>query len=412
MAKNPLLPIFLVVFMDLLGLTIAIPVVAPLFLDPGSSVFASGATTAFRTMVLGILLAAYPAAQFFGAPIIGGLSDHHGRKKMLLLSIAGTCGGYLIFAAGILTGSLPLLFLGRILDGFTGGNISIALSAIADVSDDREKSRNFGMIGMAFGLGFIIGPFVGGKLADPSLVSWFDYSTPFLFAALLSALNMLLLNWRFEETIKVRSKAPLDPFMGIRNVRRAFSMPNLRTLFAVTFLITLGFNFFTQFFPVFLIEKFGFTESGIGDIFAYIGFWVAVTQGVFNRFLSSRFGPERILKYSTLLLSAALILLVAQGDAGLMFAVLTFVPIMNGLTYPNFTALVSNQSGRESQGEVLGINQSVQSVAQALPPIIAGFIVAIDVNLPIVTASLVILAAWAVFAFAFSTKAREKFHEA
>jgi DHA1 family tetracycline resistance protein-like MFS transporter len=412
MAKNPLLPIFLVVFMDLLGLTIAIPVIAPLFLDPHSAVFAPDAASAFRTVMLGLLLASYPIAQFFGAPIIGGLSDHHGRKKMLLLSIAGTFGGYLVFAAGILWGSLPMLFLGRMLDGFTGGNISIALSAIADVSTEKDRSKNFGMIGMAFGLGFIIGPFVGGKLADPSVVGWFNYSTPFLFAAALSALNMLLLLWQFEETLKERSKAPIDPLMGIRNVRKAFGMPNLRTLFTVTFLITLGFNFFTQFFPVFLIEKFGFTEAGIGDTFAYIGFWVAVTQGVLNRYLSKRYGPASILRYSTVLLSVALAVLVAQGDVRLLFLVLTFVPVMNGLTYPNFTALVSNQSGRESQGEALGINQSVQSLAQAIPPIIAGFIVAINVDLPIIAAGAITFLAWAVFVLYFREREKERFHEA
>ncbi|MFN7991515.1 MAG: MFS transporter [Candidatus Micrarchaeia archaeon] len=409
--KNPLLPIFLIVFLDLLGLGIAIPVLAPMFLDQGNALLAAATPVAERTLLLGLLLAAYPLAQFFGAPIIGGLSDHHGRKKLLMLSLGGTFAGYILFSIGIITGSLPLLFLGRLIDGFTGGNISIALSAIADISDHRAKSRNFGMIGMAFGLGFIIGPFVGGKLADPSIVPWFSYWTPFVFAAALSAFNIIVLQLNFDETLKTRSKTPIDLFMGIRNVRKAFSMGNLRTLFMVSFLVTFGFNFFTQFFPVFLIEKFGFNESMVGDVFAYIGIWVAVTQGLVNRRLSTRFPPERILRLSTILLSGALSLLVLPRDPSMLIAVLTFVPIMNGLTYPNYTALISNLSGRESQGEILGINQSVQSIAMTIPPVAAGFLVSLDIDLPIILSCVFVFLAWLVFVLMFRKEDRAVFHE-
>lgn len=411
MARNPFLPILFTVFLDLLGFGIAIPVLAPLFLDPHSPVLPLAATLADRTLALGLLLAAYPLAQFFGAPIIGGLSDHHGRKKLLLLSLIGTLAGYLIFGFGIIAGSLPLLFLGRLLDGFTGGNISIALSAIADLSGPKDRSRNFGLVGMVFGLGFIIGPFVGGKLADPSVAAWFDYSTPFLFAALLSALNITLVAWGFRETLSKRSTTPVDPLMGVRNVVRAFSMPNLRAIFLVVFLLTFGFNFFTQFFPVFLIEKFSFTQSQVGDTFAYVGFWVAITQGLLNRKLSSRFAPEAILRYSLALTSLALVLLTLPGEPLALLAVLTLVPLTNGLTYPNYTALVSNLSGPESQGEVLGITQSIQSLAMAIPPIVAGFIVSEDINLPMLVAGAFTFLAWISFIILFRNEDRSEFHE-
>jgi DHA1 family tetracycline resistance protein-like MFS transporter len=411
MEKNPLPAILFTVFLDLLGFGIAIPVLAPLFLDPASPIMPLGAALSERTLMLGLLLASYPMAQFFGAPIIGGLSDHHGRKKLLLLSLGGTFFGYVLFAAGILSGSLPLLFLGRLLDGFTGGNISIALSAIADISDPKEKSRNFGLVGMVFGLGFIIGPFIGGKLGDPSVVSWFNYSTPFAFAALLSIVNITLVQMGFPETLTTRSKTPMDPFMGVRNLKRALSMPNLRTIFVVVFLLTFGFNFFTQFFPVFLIEKFSFTQSSVGDTFAYVGFWVAITQGLINRNLSVRFAPDKLLRYSILFTSIALFLLVIPDNPVMLFAVLTFVPLMNGMTYPNYTALISNLSGKESQGEVLGITQSIQSLAMAIPPVIAGFLVSAHINLPIMVASVFTFIAWAIFMLFFRKGDETKFHE-
>ncbi|MEW6723089.1 MAG: MFS transporter [Candidatus Micrarchaeota archaeon] len=409
-AAPSMLPVMFTVFIDLLGFGIAIPVLAPLFLDPNCPVMPPGADLASRTLTLGLLLAAYPLAQFFGAPIVGGLSDHHGRKKMLMLCLSATMAGYLVFAYGIMSGSLPLLFIGRLVDGFTGGSISVALSAIADISDPKEKSRNFGMVGMAFGLGFIIGPFLGGKLADPSVVGWFSYSTPFLFAAFLALANVLLVAFRFQETLVVRSKTSVDLLMGFRNIRRAASIPGLRTLFAFVFVLTLGFNFFTQFFPVFLIEKFSFTQSAVGDTFAYVGFWVALTQGLLNRKISAILPPEKILRYSVIATSAALALLLVPGEPVALLAVLTLIPISNGLTFPNYTALISNLGGKESQGEILGITQSIQALGMSIPPVIAGYLASADAGMPVLAASVITFIAWAIFSV-FFRRGKEKFHE-
>ena len=154
-----------------------------------------------RGILFGLLIAVFPIAQFFGAPLIGAYSDRVGRKKAMILSLAGTALGYLLMALGIFWKNIPLIFFGRVVVGFAGGNIAVAMSAIADMSDAKTKAGNFALIGMSFGLGFIMGPFIGGKLSDPSLVSWFDFSTPFFFAALLSALNTALVFLIFRETL-------------------------------------------------------------------------------------------------------------------------------------------------------------------------------------------------------------------
>lgn len=408
--NRPLLPILLLVFIDLLGVGIIIPVLAPLFLGQASPFFAPDVPFGTRTLLLGLLLASYPLAQFFGAPILGGLSDHYGRKKLLILSLVGTVIGYSFFAFGVSNSLIYLIFLGRIIDGFTGGNISIALSSIADVSDPKEKARNFGLVGLVVGIGFIIGPFVGGKLSDSSLVSWFNYATPFWFAAALCVFNILLLLFQFKETLHTSNKAKIDPFMGFRNIKRAFEMPNLRVIFVVMFLLTFGFNFFTQFFQVFMIEKFSFTTSQIGDLFAYIGLCMALAQGFIVRPLSKRFLPEQLVPYSILGLSIALGLLLIPSSVPLLFVFLTFVPISNGITYPNVTALISNLAGKDSQGEILGINQSIQSLGMAFPPIIAGLLASIDWSLPILISSILVFFAWTVFILFFKKNA-QVFHE-
>ncbi len=399
--KISILPIFLTVLIDMIGVGIIIPVFAVILLTPDTGLLPAGTPESIRTIVIGFLVAAYPLAQFFGAPILGALSDRYGRKRILVLSLIGTVFGYILFGFGIQQNLLVVLFLGRILDGFTGGNISIAMSAIADISDPKEKAKNFGLVGMAFGFGFILGPAIGGKLSDPSLVSWFNFATPFWFAALLTIANIFFILWKFQETFSIPQHSRISLLTGFHNIRKAFSLKTLRTMLFVVFLLTLGFNFFTQFFQVFLIQKFSYTQSDIGNIFAYVGVCIALVQGVLTRPLSKRFAPTSIMTVCALGLSFTLPMLLLPPESWMLYLIVPFVAVFNGLTYPNANAIISNLADAKSQGEVLGINQSMQALAMAFPPIIAGFIVTIDRNLPILTAGVLTFLGWAVFEFAF-----------
>lgn len=394
--RSRLFPIYFTVFLDMLGVGIVIPVLAPLILSPDSLLVIVGLNGGTRAVILGLLIAAYPLAQFFGAPIIGALSDTHGRKPILLLSLAGTLVGYLFFASGILWHNIWLLFTSRLIDGFTGGNISVAMSAIADVSSREDKAKNFGLVGMMFGLGFILGPYIGGKLSDPHLASWFNFATPFFFAALLSACNMLLLQFNFQETLLNRIRAKISALTGVRHLLRAVKMEKLRVMFLVMFLLIFGFNFFTQFFQVYLLQKFSFTQSQIGDFFAYVGLWIALTQGFLIRPIAKRFTPLAIVRVTILLLSVALLALLLPTHAWQLLLVMPFIAIANGLTHPNATAIISNLTDPTAQGEVFGITQSFQSLGMALPPLIAGLIVTVHQSLPITVASITVFVAWVV----------------
>lgn len=402
--RSPLLTIFLTVFIDLLGVGIVIPVIGPLLLDPSHHMLSAELSIHTRTILLGFLIASFPLAQFFGAPMLGALSDRHGRKKILTISLLGTLIGYILFAVAILQQNIYILFASRILDGFTGGNISIALSAISDISDEKSKAKNFGMVGAAFGLGFILGPYIGGKLADPNIVSWFNAATPFWFASILTILNLVFVFIAFPETLKEKRHTPVSMLTGMRNIGKAFQLTHLRTIFLVVFLITLGFNFFTQFFQVFLIHKFNYTISQIADIFAYIGIWIVFAQGGLQRPLSKKFSPLSILQISAILLGIVLPMLLVPTEPKYIFFVLPFIAIFQGLTQPNITSVVSSQAGKDEQGQILGINQSIQSLGMAIPPIIASYITAININLPILTASLCIIMGWGVLIVFFRKK--------
>ena len=401
MKKSPIIPIFFTVFIDLLGLGIVIPILPALLLNPMTGLLPMDYSFELRTIIYGFLIASYPIFQFFGAPMLGVLADKNGRKKILTLSLIGTLVGYILFGIGIITQDIVLLFIGRSIDGFTGGNISIAQSAIADVSTSENKSRNFGLIGMAFGLGFVIGPYIGGKLADPNVLSWFTFDTPFWFAAILTTMNLLLVLRLLPETAKKLKSGKLDPLAGIKNIRKAFSNKSLRNIFMVIFLLTIGFNFFTQFFQVFLVGKFQFNQSQIGDLFAYMGLWIAFAQGAVLRPLSKKFGPQQILSYAILLLAMMFPILLIPNESRFIYFIIPFIAIFQGLVQPNTTTIVSNHSDDTSQGEILGINQSVVSMAQAIPPILAGFLTTINMNLPTWFAAITTLLGWIAFVFLY-----------
>jgi len=407
--KQLLIPVFLTVFIDLLGATLVLPILAPLFLDLQHGIWPIDIRSLSnpakdipsiireRTFIFGLLIASFPLAQFFGAPLLGAWADKAGRKKVLTISLIGTLIGYILFAIGVHQHWVWLLFAARILDGFTGGNISIAFSAISDVSTPETKTKNFGLIGMAFGLGFIIGPYIGGKLSDPNLVSWFNFETPFWFAAILCLVNIILVLRFFFETLKTPSTKPIDLLQGFRNIAAAVNKPHLRKIFLVVFLVTFGFSIFTQFLQVFLIQKFRFSQSEIGDYLAFTGICTAITQGFITRLISKRLKPEMAVSIFMFTLAIALVLILFPGQSMYLYLLSPLIAVSQGVMSPNLQTIVSNSGGPQEQGEILGMNQSVQSLAQGIPPIVAGIVVSINMYLPITLAAAFTLMAW--FAF-------------
>lgn len=395
--KSSLLPLMLAVLIDMIGIGIIIPVVAPLIINNETGIVPDSWSPFMRDIILGLLLTCYPLAQFFGAPVLGAMSDKFGRKPILTLALLGSMLGYILFGMGVVSNGLLLVFLGRLLDGFTGGNISIVYSAIADISTNESRTRNFGLVGMMFGIGIIIGPAIGGLLANPEYVSWFGPEVPFWVAAGLCGLNALFVVFMFSETIQEKSSAPIDPFTGFRNIRIAFTLPRLGTLFTVVFLLTLGFAFFTTFFSVFMIKKFQFDETDIGWIFVYIGFWIALVQGGVVAPIAKRFAPGQTIQWAALGLGIALPLLLFPSQAWAIYLVTPLVAFTQGLTGPNINTLVSESALPEQQGLIMGINQSIAALGNAVPPLLAGFLSSVNYNFPILTAGIITLVAAGVF---------------
>ena len=397
MKKPSLLIIYLTIFIDFIGVGLVIPIFAPLFLAPNSSLFDSSVSYDIKSFLLGLSLAVFPFFQFIGAPILGALSDKFGRKKILFLSILGTFFGYVLMVWGIVQKDLYLIILSRIIDGFTGGNISVATSAISDISDPKDKVKNFGILGALFGICFIAGPYLGGKLSDPTVNANFSYATPFIISAVLSFINLILLSFLFKETLAKRIERKVNIFSGIKNLKTAFTNPKFKIIFTTVFLITCGFSFFTQFFQAYLVTKFNYSESQIGELFAYIGIWIALTQGLFIRYLPKSITPKKAVFFGTMILGSALLALIVPNDSFYIYFILPFVAISNGILSPNSQAIISGLADESSQGEIFGINQSITSLGMALAPLISGVLISMSLYFPILIAGIMIISAGIIF---------------
>jgi DHA1 family tetracycline resistance protein-like MFS transporter len=386
-------------FLNFIGLTIAIPIFTPLCLDQTHGIIAAGTSVPVRTTILGFLLGIFPLCQFFAAPILGTFSDRYGRKKVLLFSLAGMLLGSIIMAVSITLSNLALAFLSRIIMGGFSGSLAVTQSAIADISDDKSRATNFGLIGAAFGASLFIGPALGGFLSDPAIHPWFNYATPFWLSSALTALNVCQVAWQLSETLPPEKRRHTDfhILIGPINIVKAFQNPACRALFLVVFALGFGFNFFTQFFQVFLIDKFGATRSQLGVVFSYLGIWGILTQTIIIRPVSKYFTPMQILTATPLLLTGTFLSLLLVPTFSLLFVVILFIPLLNGLSNPNLTARISSLRGDQNQGELLGINQSVLALSQFLPPLIGGYIVGNHYTLPIWITAACYVIGWFLF---------------
>lgn len=396
------LPIVLfIIFLDVLGLGILIPVMPQLIYEVFEP---AGLSVSTSLIMLGWLTAIYPLIQFLSTPVLGQLSDRFGRRRVLSLSLLGTGIGYIIFAIGIVTRNIPLLFVGRALDGLTGGNISVARAVIADVTQPKHRARNFGLLGAMFGIGFVAGPFIGARLATPDseifggifggfmTPNWFSTATPFWFAAILSLMTVLLVLFFLPETNRhIDIKLKLNWNKSLHNIRRAANRPDLRIIFIAEFLFWGGFTFFTTFFQIYLIEKLGFKTGNVGDFFAYIGICIAVSQAAVVPIAVKYFKSHHILRVSLACCGVLLLaLLVPRNTTELIFFA-PLVAMFNGLVMANSTALVSLSAKPNEQGEIFGVEASVQALAYSIPAIISGYVATLGVNMPVIVGGSTVL---------------------
>lgn len=386
MKRSPLAVLFVTVFIDLLGFGIVVP-----FLAYYVESFGAKAST------VGLLMSAFSLMQFVFAPVWGRLSDRIGRRPIILVGLLGSAVGFALFG---LAGSLALLFVGRIVAGVSGATIPTAQAYIADCTTERDRAKGMGLIGAAFGLGFIVGPALGGVLAHASLPLSLHlpaghlrallrdnpYALPSLAAAALAALNLIAAAAFLPESLApaLRSAAQARPRRGrFAALREGLATDRLRGLILIGFVYTAGFAMMETTFTLLVENRLGAGSTPlshaqlvarVGYVFALIGVIATVMQAGLAGRLSRRWGEERML-------------LVGISAAGIAFALLplatswagfylgsSLLAFASGLTNPSYASLVSRAARADAQGGTLGVSQSAASLARVAGPFAAGLL--------------------------------------
>ncbi|MDN3508349.1 MAG: MFS transporter [Simkaniaceae bacterium] len=370
--RSSLFAIFFTFFIDNLGATIIYPIFAPLFLEPSQGLISPEHTYAFRVVMLGLFLGAYPLAQFFLAPLLGDYADHHGRKKTLLITTVGAFVGYLICGWSIHAHFVVILFLGRLLMGAASGNMSICLTAIADVcNSQKEKVRFYTLGSVIAGFTFVLGPYLGGKLSDPQIFWLFTPSFPLFVGASLTVLNVIFLASSFKETIVEKRAHSFDFIKSVHNIQLAFKTPSLKRLYTVFFFYLLSWNMLFQFVPAYLVDTFKSSNSTIGDVSAVLGgCWIL---GSLFLKLINRFIPSRVVICASAVVFTFLTVLSTQFEGLFLFTVIVGGAVFfASFPWPLCASEISHIAPDGIQGQVMGLSQSIQSLAMLVAPLIVG----------------------------------------
>jgi len=370
---SPLIIVFVTVFIDLLGFGIIIPLL-PFYAE------SFGATA----VTVGLLATSFSLMQFIFAPVWGRLSDRVGRRPIILLGLLGSCLSYLGF--GMAT-TLTSLFIARIFAGIAGANIPTAQAVVADLTTPENRAKGMGLVGAAFGLGFIFGPAIGGFLSQ------YGYSVPAYFASGLSLANFAAAWFLLPETLKPEHRAT-ERVGRIDALRSALARPHLPLLLAIGFLIVAAFSAYESTFALFAERAHGFDASSIGYFFAFVGIILVIVQGFLVGRVVKTIGEHHIVPASLAIVAVGLLMIPATRSVSALLVANGVMAVGMGFNNPSLMSLVSRYSAAEDQGGVLGLTQSLNSLARIVGPLWGGF--AFDhlgIGMPYITSAAVMGAA-------------------
>jgi DHA1 family tetracycline resistance protein-like MFS transporter len=381
--RNRLLTIFLVVFVDLLGFSLILPLLPYYAEEYGAS-----------EITIGLLTASYAAAQLIGAPILGRLSDQYGRRPVLLVSIAGTAFGFLLLGLAEVIGKsvgvaffganvaainlmvITLLFVSRILDGLTGGNISVAQAYISDVTPAEERSRAFGLIGAAFGLGFIIGPVIGGVLGER-----FGYAVPAFVAMIIATINLVAVYLFLPESVTPEQRAEMTnrprPAFSFASLWTALQRPRVGPLFHIRFFFGMAFSMFQSLFALYAAgDPLNLTIEQTGLVLGYVGVLSVIVQGFAIGRLAKRYSDKQLMLVSSILMAGSLLLWGFVPNVWTLLIIMAPLAFGGGVLNTVINSALSKAVYPEEIGGTLGISASLESLTRVIAPALGGVLLA------------------------------------
>ena len=355
--KKEVWAIFLVVFVGLLGYSIILPIL-PLYAET------FGATP----FVAGLLFTSYAICQFIGGPILGALSDKHGRKPWLIFSQVGTVIGFIMMGAAP---TLAILFAARIIDGLSGGNVVIAQAYISDITQPQDRAKTFGLIGVAFGLGFIVGPMLGGILAH-----YGGYPLPAYVAAGISFVSIILTALILPETAQEKHRVEGNILELLKHMRAFLKTPTLRTMLLEFFIFTMIFYTYTTTLTLYLERTLSANAQQLGLLYGYVGILVMLGQGVIIRILLKKFPEREVARQGfAFCLASFLVMIVFPSSWGWMILAASLFSLGVSQLRPTLTSIITQHVRRDEQGRTLGVTQSADSISAILGPTIGGFLI-------------------------------------
>ncbi|MCX6059818.1 MAG: MFS transporter [Chloroflexi bacterium] len=355
MNNKRLFSIILVVFIDLLGFSLILPLL-PYY----AKTFNANQTTT------GILIASYALMQLIGAPILGRLSDRFGRRPILLLSVFGTFLGFLLLG---FANALWMLFASRIIDGLTGGNLSVAQAYISDVTDAKDRSKGLGMIGAAFGLGFIIGPVTGG------LLSQWGYAVPAFAAAAISLINLVLIYAWLPESLTSEKRSQMTekrPAVSLNALLVAFQRPFTGSILITRFFFGLAFAIFQTIFSLYALAKFNLTARDTGFVLTYVGVLSVIVQGFLVGRLTNRFREDVLITVSVVLMGISLLGWAFAPSVFWLLVILTPTSLSGGLLNTLLSSTLTKAVAPQEIGGILGLSTAVESSTRIIAPLLGG----------------------------------------
>ena len=369
--------IYILVFLGFFGGALVSPVLSPMFLHPVEhGVLPDGTSMAQRVFLLGVAMGMMRLGEFFGSPLLGRLSDRHGRRNVLVAAMGITGLGNFAIAWSIGIDQVWLIVLSQFLIGFTGVLLVLAQAEVAHRWTGVEKTRRFGYVYLASSLAYVFAPVIGGHLADRKSFEWASYPLVFVVAGMIYVASVLLVLWRFPVAGTDPAGVP-ERRSAVVEFSEAFRMPSFRMLLLVNFFLYLGIDFVFQFNSVFFVQKWSFTSSDVGWLMSYTSISMVATQWFLIRPVGRRLAPRAATTASAVALAVLLAFQVAPDRWQWLIVILPLVGAAMSLATTNMSALLSDTAGEAAQGGMLGVAHSIRVFGSALlcfgGGILAGF---------------------------------------
>lgn len=389
--KSPFLPLFLLVMIDHIGHGIFFPILVPVFME-GDGILGPHVSPFMQSFWYNVTLSIFPIMLYFGATLMGGLSDRFGRKKILVICLIGASLSYLVAGIAIILKNLPLLLMSRAMAGFTSGTMPIAQAAVVDLSSEKNSAQNLGLLIFAGSLGFLVGPLLSGVCSDSSIISWFSYSTPFFIAALLGLINLVLLLLVFKETFVPKITQSLGLKKCLEFAIAPFVVEKIRFLSLIFLLLQLGWSFYFQFISIFLLKKYQYGSQNISLSMSMMGIGFALGSTWLLR-VTAKYFSDKLTAIGTLGI-ATFCIFCTTLDCGELFN--WIFPFFIGATMAALYSLMikfySTAVSREEQGWAMGVSEAMVSIAWGTTPLISTYLEnwALALPLQVATAILVV----------------------